>query len=242
MIKKIYKRLDSTNLQARLLLERGEIKEPAWIQADEQYQGKGLGNNKWISEAGRNITGSVVVFPSNVLAENQFDLSVAISIAVCDLLELYLELIEIKWPNDIYSGGKKIAGLLIEHTIQGNAIKNSILGIGLNVNQLVFPNELPNPTSLRKDLGFEIEVEELSDLLLNFVNQRLDMIGEGNTDKLRDEYLKKLFRYMEFAPYKSGERWFRARITGVNSFGHLLMETEKGESLEFGFKEVEFID
>ena len=242
MIKKIYKRLDSTNRQARLLLERGEIEEPAWIQADEQYQGKGLGNNNWISEAGKNITGSVVVFPSYVSAENQFDLSVATSLAVCDLLELYLEQVKIKWPNDIFSEGKKIAGLLIEHTIQGSAIKNSILGIGLNVNQLKFPDELPNPTSLRRELSIAIEVEEISDLLLNFVIQRLGMIEEGNSDKLRDEYLRKLYRYREFAPYKSKGRWFRSRITGVNSFGHLLMETEKGERLEFGFKEVEFID
>ncbi len=242
MIKKIYKRLNSTNIKARQLLDKGEINDSVWIQAEDQYSGKGLGENIWESEQGKNITGSLVIFPASVSAENQFDLSIVTSLAVCDLLELFLGEVKIKWPNDIYVGTKKIAGLLVEHTLMGQEIKHSVLGIGLNINQETFQESIPNPISLKQLLGIEIDLEEVTDLLLNCLSLRLDQLEAGQAELMRGDYLNKLFRYREYAPYKAHNKWFRARIVGISKFGQLILETEKGEHLEFGFKEVEFID
>ncbi len=241
MIKKIYKRVDSTNSQARLLLERGEIIEPTWIQAEEQYMGKGLGKNVWESEAGKNITGSMLIFPDNIQADQQFDISILTSLALCDLLDLFLEDIKIKWPNDIYAGSGKIAGLLIEHAILGSKLQHSILGVGLNVNQLSFPEDLPNPVSLKLLLNKDLNLDEITSLLIACLENRLDQLETGHFDRMREEYLKRLYRYMEFAPYKSQEKWFKARIVNVDLFGNLMLETETGDIRKFGFKEVEFI-
>lgn len=242
MIKKIFNRLDSSNNKARALIETGEINKTCWIQAKEQYNGKGLGKNTWHSEKGQNITGSLVIFPKDIRAEDQFIISIATSLAVCDLLELYTEKVRIKWPNDIYIDKNKIAGLLIEHAILGNSVGSSILGIGININQLSFPDDIPNPTSLARILGFEIELGEVSELLLGFLVERLNQISVGEGNLLKQLYEGKLYRYRKFAPYKLQEKWLRARITGVNEFGQLILETETGEIMEFGFKEVEFIE
>ncbi len=241
MVKKKYTRLDSTNKKARQLLELGEISSSAWIQADDQYMGKGLGENTWESEPGKNITGSMVIFPENVSPENQFDLSIVASLAICDLLELFLDNVKIKWPNDIYVDTKKIAGILVEHTILGKKICNSVLGIGLNINQVAFSIDIPNPVSLKQLVGLEMDLGEITDLLLDCINNRLDSLEAGKADLNRSDYLKRLFRFREYAPYQARKKWFKAQIIDVSRYGHLVLENEKGERTEFGFKEVEFI-
>lgn len=242
MEKKKYPRIDSTNGQARRMLEQGEINKTTWIQAEDQYQGKGQGKNSWESEPGQNVTGSLVIFPSGVLPENQFDLSIMASLAVCDMLELFLEKVQIKWPNDIYVGSKKIGGLLVEHSILGQEISNSIIGIGLNVNQESFHKDLPNPVSLKQIVGLEVDVEELVNLLLACFSERLKDLDDLKGAVYREEYKRKLYRFKEYAPYRSQNKWFQARIIDIGNFGHLVLETEKGERIEYGFKEVEFIE
>lgn len=241
MIKNIYKQLDSTNKKAHQLVEQGEINNLAWIQTEDQYMGKGLGKNTWESQAGKNITGSLVVFPGDIEAAQQFDISIMASLAICDLLDLFLENVKIKWPNDIYAGSGKIAGLLIEHAILGKNVKHSILGVGLNVNQVSFSSEIPNPISMKLLMGEDFNLDEISDLLIACLENRLDQLEAGNCSKMREEYLKRLYKYMIFSPFKANDKWFRARIVSVDLYGNICLETEKGELREFGFKEVEFI-
>jgi BirA family biotin operon repressor/biotin-[acetyl-CoA-carboxylase] ligase len=91
---------------------------------------------------------SVLIHPQNVPAARQFHISMAVSLAICEALEQYIGDVSIKWPNDIYWRNGKIAGILIENTLQGTVIKDSIIGVGLNVNQREFRSDAPNPVSL----------------------------------------------------------------------------------------------
>jgi BirA family biotin operon repressor/biotin-[acetyl-CoA-carboxylase] ligase len=242
MIKKIYKRLKSTNIKAQEILEKEAIMGQFWVQTDDQYQGRGLGSNSWISDAGKNITGSLVIYPDFLKADQQFELSVMASLAVRDLLNLFFDNVKIKWPNDILVNSNKIAGLLIEHSIIGDMIKHSIIGLGLNVNQEIFPDEIHDPISFKLLMPHEFDINEMTNLLLGCFDKRLMQLKNGHFDSLKQEYLQSLYRYKEFAPFKSNNLWFRARINGVDKFGQLILETETGEIKKFGFKEVEFID
>lgn len=242
MIKKIYKSLDSTNKKARLMISHAEERDPFWIRAVEQRKGRGLGSNAWLSEPGKNITASLLIYPVYMRAENQFDISLAASLAVSDLLGLFIEKPLIKWPNDLLAGSGKIAGLLIENALSGQKIEYSVIGIGLNINQENFPPEIPSPTSLKLQTGMDYELEEISGLMLECLLNRLRQLEEGRAQFLKSEYYRNLFRFMEFAPYKAMNSWFRARITGVSRYGQLILETENGEEKKFDFKEVEFID
>lgn len=241
MIKKIYKSLSSTNVKARELLQEESLEPPYLIRAIDQYRGRGLGANFWESEAGKNITVSVVLSPA-IEASSQFEISVASSLAVCDLLNLYFDDVKIKWPNDILVDEKKIAGLLIEHSVTGDLIRNTIIGIGLNVNQLDFSPDIPNPISFKMIYGKDFNLEELLELLIQFLEKRLELTNKRQFDIHREIYLKNLFRYKIIAPYKADGKWINARINDVDEFGQLILENEAGETLKFGFKEVEFID
>ena len=125
---------DSTNrwLQNHQLIANSH--EPIAIWADYQTAGKGCGTNSWESERGKNLTFSLLIHPTEVPASRQFVISEWVSVALCETLEHYIyNKVEIRWPNDIYVGDRKIAGILIENTLKGNHIKDSIIGIGLNV-------------------------------------------------------------------------------------------------------------
>jgi BirA family biotin operon repressor/biotin-[acetyl-CoA-carboxylase] ligase len=242
MEKKIFKSLDSTNSKAQEMISAGEINDTFWLQAEDQKQGRGMGSNTWLSEPGKNITGSLVIFPSSLKATEQFRISVLASLAVCDLMELYFENVSIKWPNDILLDGLKAGGLLVENAIMGNYISHSVVGLGLNVNQVVFPPELGNAASFKQKMGLDFNLTDLCDLLLEFLEGRMAHLENRKYSILKDEYASKLYRYKEFAPYRSKGIWFRARILDVDHFGHLILESETGDINNFGFKEVEFID
>jgi len=235
------KRVDSTNLEARRILKRNRIEDPFWLIADDQYAGKGHGNNQWESELGRNFTGSLVFFPDKLQAFRQFQLSKLVSLGIADFLELYLEDVKIKWPNDLYFKEHKIAGILIENEILGEMISLSIIGIGLNINQTKFISDAPNPVSLSMLTGIQLDLRETIDLICERVENRLESMSSILHSDLDQEYLRKLYRFKEFAPFKYKNNWIEARITGLGEYGELILEEKSGKSSSFGFNEVEFI-
>ena len=160
--------------------------------------------------------------------------------------------VKIKWPNDIYVANKKIAGILIENSVSGNKLQQSIIGIGININQDKFSTELPNPTSLKLVMGKEFDLRECLEELCSCIESRYLQLrqphpiplpkGEGTIDA---DYLKNLYRFGEWANYKYKSdtdkyRELKAKITGVAKIGKLIIETEKGETLECDFKELRF--
>ena len=156
--------VDSTNSEAkRRLAELGNI---SIIATKSQKAGRGQKTNKWFSESSRSLTFSMVLKGLNLKAWEQSTISEVTAQAVVDTLSSYGIDSRIKWPNDIYCGDKKICGILIENSLMGEHINWSIIGIGLNVNNTTFPDNLPNPTSMALISGFEHQMEEVLEKLI----------------------------------------------------------------------------
>ena len=224
---------DSTN---RWLKAHGE--GTMVVVADYQTAGKGCGTNSWESERGKNLTFSMLIHPTDIPASQQFRITEVVSVALCEVLERYLLTVpelSIKWPNDIYVGDKKICGVLIENRLQGNVIVDSIIGIGLNVNQTEFVSDAPNPVSLRQLLGREIDREAL---LHDFL-ETLETVSSSETTY--SAYRNKLFRMGKQAVFSDETGRFEGTIQDVETDGRLLIKDLSGQARRYAFKEVQFV-
>ena len=226
---------DSTN---RWLKENGA--GTMVVVADYQTAGKGCGSNSWESERGKNLTFSMLIHPTDIPASRQFRITEVISVALSETLEHLSPLTShlsplIKWPNDIYVGDKKICGILIENRLQGCVIKDSIIGIGLNMNQTVFKSDAPNPVSLCQLLGHEVDREQLLKVFL----QQFQEVWQRETTGA--DYRNRLYRREGWHAYEDAQGRFEARLTGVSEDGHLLLEDRQGRLRTYAFKEVQFI-
>ncbi len=236
--------LESTNDFAFQLIEERIVNEGVIIWADEQIAGRGYGKNKWESEKGLNLTFSLVLKPTFIPPGDQFELTQIVSVALINLLQQIIPgtLLKIKWPNDIYADSKKIAGIFIQNIIRGHDIDFSIVGIGLNVNQLRFHSNASNPVSLIHFLGKEYLIESLLTQLLTEIDKvYTSAMSSHYMEGLRKKYLQNLRNYMEWAAYKERQNRFDAKILGVDQFGRLILQTENGEKRIFDFKEVESV-
>ena len=221
---------DSTN---RWLKAHGE--GTMVVVADYQTAGKGCGTNSWESERGKNLTFSMLIHPTDIPASQQFRITEVVSVALCEVLEQYIGDVSIKWPNDIYVGDKKICGVLIENRLQGNVIVDSIIGIGLNVNQTEFVSDAPNPVSLRQLLGREIDREAL---LHDFL-ETLETVSSSETTY--SAYRNKLFRMGKQAVFSDETGRFEGTIQDVETDGRLLIKDLSGQARRYAFKEVQFV-
>ena len=221
---------DSTN---RWLKAHGE--GTMVVVADYQTAGKGCGTNSWESERGKNLTFSMLIHPTDIPASQQFRITEVVSVALCEVLEQYIGDVSIKWPNDIYVGDKKICGVLIENRLQGNVIVDSIIGIGLNVNQTEFVSDAPNPVSLRQLLGREIDREAL---LHDFL-ETLETVSSSETTY--SAYRNKLFRMGKQAVFSDETGRFEGTIQDVETDGRLLIKDLAGQARRYAFKEVQFV-
>lgn len=133
------------------------------ISAGEQTGGRGQGDHLWLSSPGENLTFSIFIRydrEHSLPAKNQQLLTMASSVAVTGFLSGYGISAQIKRPNDIYVQGRKICGMLIENSIRGALTRWSIIGIGINVNQGIFPPELPNPVSMCQLSGRQYDTKK----------------------------------------------------------------------------------
>ena len=204
--------------------------------ADYQTAGKGCGSNSWESERGKNLTFSLLIHPERIPANEQFRITEVASVALCETLAHYISnKVEIKWPNDIYVGDRKICGILIENRLQGSTIKDAIIGIGLNVNQRVFLSDAPNPVSLYQLTGQETDREAL-------LQQFLTAFGRiAASQTVSDDYRARLYRKGIAAPYEDASGRFMATLTDVLPDGRLVLQDETGQARTYAFKEVKFI-
>lgn len=211
------------------------------VCAREQLAGRGQRGNGWESESGKNISASIKWLAAGVAPSRQFFISEAVALGVCDLLaEEGIEAM-VKWPNDIYVADKKIAGILIEHSLLGNKFSHTILSIGLNVNQRKFLSDAPNPVSMWQLDAKERELEELAPRLWQKIRNRLENIGDGKA--LHDDFLSKLYRGDgRMYPFHDNLRdeSISASIAGVAPDGTLTLDLSTGEARSYLFKEVSF--
>ncbi|MBS1528323.1 MAG: biotin--[acetyl-CoA-carboxylase] ligase [Bacteroidetes bacterium] len=235
--------VDSTNNFLKELLSKSEpLPEGTVIMAERQYAGRGQQQNRWHSEPGKNLTFSILLKPAFLPVSQQFDLTRAISLGVVEALQPILgDKLSIKWPNDIYYDGKKLGGMLIENILHGNNIKNSIIGIGLNINQQVFPLEVPNAVSLRQILQRDYDLKALlSDICKNIEAAYLSL-RSGHFGEIRHTYLERLYRLGETKRFRANGAEFEGIIENVRPEGTLVLRRGE-ESLEFSTKEIEFLN
>ena len=225
--------IDETDSTNRWLRERGG-EEDMVVVADYQTAGRGCGTNSWESERGKNLLFSVLYHPQGLAANRQFEISMAMSLALCDALGNHIGDLSVKWPNDIYWRNAKIAGILIENRLKGDVIRDSIIGVGLNVNQQTFSSGAPNPISLLQIHGQETNRDELLGEIMSSFSRCL---GEP----LRERYLKALYRRQGFHPYADADGAFMAELADVEPTGRLVLRLDTGEERRYAFKEVAFV-
>jgi BirA family biotin operon repressor/biotin-[acetyl-CoA-carboxylase] ligase len=234
------KKIESTNTHASGLIQSDSVSEGTIIYSDYQSAGRGQKGNRWVSEEGKNLLFSIVLYPLMVQPVDQFIISIFVSLGICDFLKTVVPDCKIKWPNDIYAGDDKIAGILIENSIISNTIVNSIAGIGLNINQEEFPEEIPNPVSLKLITGKEHDPNFCLKQIAGFLDFRYKQVISGNWDLLRNEYITSLYMLNRWHRFKSGTGLFDGRIVSVTDSGCLRIEEPTGNFREFSFKEIEF--
>ena len=229
--------LTSTNDEAvKPAYHEGDI-----IIAESQTAGRGQRGHTWESAEKQNLTFTLVLEPTFLAPEKQFLLSEAVALGMVDMLEEYGIVAQIKWTNDIYICNRKVAGILIEHKLQGSEIGRTIAGIGLNVNQMEFSSDLPNPVSMQQLTRVELDPEEVLGRVAEALRSRYEMLREGGEQQIQEDYHELLYRrdalHWYFLP--DGKR-FRGTIRGVEPSGALRVENEKGEERSYQFKEIEF--
>jgi BirA family biotin operon repressor/biotin-[acetyl-CoA-carboxylase] ligase len=238
---KFFENLPSTNTYAIGLLKENRLSEGTIIQTNFQSAGRGYSSNKWESEDSKNLLISIVLYPTFINAENQFSISMAISLGICDFLEQFIPACTIKWPNDIYVKNDKIAGILIESSIAGEIIEYTIAGIGLNINQTEFSKNIPNPTSLSMITGVNYNIQEILKRLALTIDKRYKELISGETVRIKNEYVLKLYRLNEWSDFKDEEGLFKGRLLSVNDEGKLIIERMDNITSDYAFKEIEFI-
>ena len=229
----------STNEEASELIASNRESEGTVVITEYQLAGKGQRGNMWESERGKNVMISIILNPRFMNPTAQFALHTICSLAIYDsLFPLLGNKLKIKWPNDIYYGDKKICGILIENSVRGNTVDSSIIGIGLNVNQVVFTT--PNATSLKEIMLEEIDRYDLIENILLHLEKRYLQLKSNKTLELRMEYKLKLYRLNESHLFTNDQGKFLGEIRGVNEFGSLLIEDDT-EVKSYNFKEVKFV-
>jgi len=204
------------------------------VWADFQTAGRGCGTNLWESERGKNLLFSIRFHPEGVKAAEQFRISMAISLAICQTLEQHIGDLAIKWPNDIYWRDGKLGGILIENRLKGSQICDSIVGVGLNVNQQVFRSDAPNPVSLWQIHGQQTDCRQLLEDILS----RLEPCMQSD---MKQAYMSRLYRRKGYHAYADKAGAFMAKIVDVEQDGHLLLCDEHGQNRRYAFKEVTFV-
>ncbi len=232
---------DSTNNYAKHQIREKGLSEGTVFLAYEQTAGRGQLKNSWESEPGQNLIFSLVLCPYFLEIRRQFMLSKAVTLGIYKALNKHVDLLRIKWPNDIYVSNQKLGGILIENSIMNGLLNSSVVGIGLNVNQTVFYSEAPNPVSLQMLTNQHYDCEQILSEILSGIDWYYALLQCGEEELIDQEFKSVLYRLNEKHFYKADDKVFEGEIIGVNEIGQLQIQKADGTIAEFHFKEVEFL-
>ncbi len=231
----------STNNYATSQVRENETKAGTVFLAYDQTAGRGQLTNRWESEAGKNLTFSVFLRPVFLDIHKQFMLSKVVCLGLESFLSQFVEGVKIKWPNDIYVADQKICGILIENAIMNGQISQSVIGIGLNINQTRFLSDASNPVSLKMLTGNDYALDDLLTGLLKEFDHYYQQLVAGNFNLLDHEFQQQLYRLEEWHPFKDEKHHYTGKIIGVNEIGQLKIEERDGPVHEYHFKEVAYL-
>lgn len=220
------KEVDSTNTFLKELVKEGSVQPPFCVSADMQTQGKGQRGNHWISESGSNITASFL-FPKIEHSAKPAILNFIAANALLEVLENNrVRQVKVKWPNDIYIGDLKMAGILTENVFEGDRLKYSILGIGLNVNQLDFDDDV-NATSLRAITGKAWDRDQL--LLELYI--ALYNLKDHDSTSLVNKVNERLYKANKSVTFMQSNKYYDYQVLRINNEGQLVVLDGKKEKV-----------
>ena len=234
--------INSTNEFARDLYHGNSDFEPVCVVAHTQKKGKGQRGAGWMSNPGENLTFSVLYPHAHLAVTDQFLLNAAVALAIADVLEEYeIPGIKVKWPNDIMSSNYKICGILIENVLKNDRISASVVGVGLNVNQMEFLN-LPQAGSMQQMSGRNFDLDRLLKDLLDSIEKRLQFLSTSGKNSLLEEYTFKLFKKDKVSAFElPDESHLTGIIRGVTQSGRLNLEIEDSGYVNFDLKEIKLL-
>lgn len=245
---KMLEQVDSTNSFAMGLIKKSPPAEGYIVWAKEQSAGRGQRGTTWNSEPFANLTFSVILRPHFLPIAEQFQLTKAIALGVAGFVSHCLEdytNVKIKWPNDIYVKNCKIAGILIENVVEQSTIKYSVVGVGLNINQVAFDPSLPNPTSLKlliqKDplgTGKEFNPEDCLLQLCSFIEKQYLDLRTTDYQQIDGAYSNLLYRKGIQGNYTLAGETILAQIENVNLSGHLILKKKDSSGNSYDTIEV----
>lgn len=240
--------VDSTNEFALKLLQEVNVFNGTVIVADNQTKGKGQRGSKWLVEPGFNLTFTIVLRSIKLKAVDQFLLSKMIAIAIVNTLSDFVtetDKLKVKWPNDIFYGGKKIGGVLVENKFRGNVWDASVVGVGLNINQIIFDKSLSEiATSLAMIENKTFDKKSILDhLIIEIEKGYLILNSQSSYKNLELAYFNHLIGINHFHSYRIVNENIKIEliIKGVLSSGQVIMTDKGGKEYNFWFKEIELI-
>ena len=266
--------VDSTNSFLKAYRPMSPV-EMTLVTAEHQSAGRGQRGNTWESDEGCNLLFSLLLVPESLLASEMFVLSEAMALSVADAVEAQLatatatngirasEPVAVKWPNDVYVGDAKVAGILFENELAGTRLGRCIIGCGVNVNQRRFrfseaplssllPSSVedvregfvaqsrPEPVSLYGLLGREVERRFVLEDIMETFTRRYELIRRGEYSNVHADYAARLYRRTGFHAYRDADGPFQAELSGVEPSGHLLLRDDAGRLRRYAFKEVSY--
>jgi BirA family biotin operon repressor/biotin-[acetyl-CoA-carboxylase] ligase len=232
---------DSTNKFLQMISKTGDIPSGSIVLADYQTEGRGQAGNSWESARGQNLMFSVLYRPVNIPANMPFVISEMASLSVKYTLDKYMPDISVKWPNDIYYKDLKITGILIENTIVRGDIYQSIIGIGINVNQVTFDPSMPNPVSMAQITGYIIDRMAVMEDFRHIFAEQSGRLDRRCYDSIHSDYLNAVYRKTGYHKYAGDGDVFEAKIYDIEPDGHLILERTDGVRSRYAFKEVMFV-
>ena len=218
------------------------ISDFAVVTAGHQTAGRGQRGNTWNSNAGENLLFSILVRPGETLeVSKQFLLSQAVALCIHDAMKCYGIDTQLKWPNDIYAGNRKLAGILLELDYSGAFVEQAIIGIGLNVNQENFPPMDRTPASMKMLRKRDFILDDVLATILDLFEHYYTEMRFGNRDAIAAEYKSVLLGMNERHTFIDRDGHFDAVIQDIESDGHLLLLRNDGSTGRYAFKEVEMM-
>lgn len=233
---------DSTNRYLKELLEtEPSLADETIVFTDFQTAGRGQPGNSWESEAGQNLTFSLLYIPSRLAANEFFRIAEIAALSVKQLLDKHITDVTVKWPNDVYWKNKKICGMLIENFLGGKFISHSLIGLGININQQLFRSNAPNPVSLTQITGKQYSrIKMLEEWHSGFRRLR-GLLETNHAEQIHEAYIHSLYRRDGYHLYEDASGRFEAQIRHIETDGHLILERRDGTCSRYAFKEVSFI-
>ncbi len=234
--------INSTNEFAWKIHRDNSPFDPVCVVANNQTKGRGQRGADWQSKAGENLTFSVLYPKLEMKISSQFVLSAAVSLAIVETLQYYnISRLKVKWPNDIMSANFKIGGILIENILKRDKISASVIGVGLNVNQLEFEN-LPQAASLKMLSGKSFDLEVVLHDLLKAMEKKMSTTSLSRENEILENYTNYMFSRDKVSTFQLPDNsYITGIIRGITTTGKLILETEDSIYKNFELKEIKLM-